>query len=346
LFSAPADPLHDRLQSWFAGTAVIVSLAMVAPSLRPERLVGFNVIASRADPFGSASARQSLRSAKEVGATAIAIVPFLWQPATTSPAIVRGSEMTDEELRQAIRDAHALGLASVVKPQVWVEGSWAGAISLNSEDDWRVWFARYREAIKHLAGVAAEENAEVFCIGTELSRTIARREWRDVIAEVRATYPGRLVYFAHNAEEAELAPFWRSLDAVGVTLYPSLGADEAHASRVAAMRSEVDRIDALASRVGKPILVGEIGIRSAQGAAAKPWESAEERVALPDPQLQADVLADWLSVLDRPSIHGVLVWRWLTDPAGGGLADTDFTVQGKPAESVLACAWAGRCAPD
>ena len=69
------------------------------------------------------------------------------------------------------------------------------------------------------------------------------------------------------------------------------------------MRSEVDRIDALASRLGKPILVGEIGIRSAQGAAAEPWESAEERVAPPDPQLQADVLADWLSVLDRPSVR-------------------------------------------
>ena len=133
--------------------------------------------------------------------------------------------MTDEELRQAIRDARALGLATVVKPQVWVEGSWAGAIALHSEDDWRAWFARYRDAIEHLARIAAEEQADVFCLGTELSGTIARPEWRDLIVEVRATYPGRLVYFAHNAEEAELAPFWGSLDAIGVTLYPSLGAD-------------------------------------------------------------------------------------------------------------------------
>ena len=102
----------------------------------------------------------------------------------------------------------------------------------------------------------------------------------------------------------------------------------------------------LAQHDRKPILVGEVGIRSAQGAAAEPWQSAEERVAPADPQLQADVLADWLSVLDRPSVHGVLVWRWFTDPAGGGPTDTDFTVQGKPAEAVLACAWTGRCAPD
>ena len=254
--------------------------------------------------------------------------------------------MSDEELRHAIRDAHSLGLASVVKPHVWVQGSWAGAIALDSEDGWRAWFFRYRAAIEHLALVAAEEKAEIFCVGTELTGTIARPEWRDLIASVRATFPGRLVYFAHNAEEAELTPFWQSLDVVGVTLYPSLGADGERASRLAAMKSEADRLDALAFRTGKPILVGEIGLRSAQGAAAKPWQSAEERPAPADPQLQADVLADWLSVLDRPSIRGVLVWRWFTDPAGGGLNDTDFTVQGKPAEGVLSCAWARRCASD
>ena len=89
-----------------------------------------------------------------------------------------------------------------------------------------------------------------------------------------------------------------------------------------------------------------IGLRSARGAAAKPWESAEERAAVPDPLLQAEVLADWLAALDRPAIRGVLVWRWFTDPDAGGAADTDFTVQRKPAEGVLMCFWIARCAPE
>jgi hypothetical protein len=84
-------------------------------------------------------------------------------------------------------------------------------------------------------------------------------------------------------------------------------------------------------------------LRSAKGAAAKPWESAEERAASADPRLQADVIADWLAVLNRPSIHGVMIWRWFTDPAAGGPDDTDFTVQGKPAEAVLSCVWNGIC---
>jgi hypothetical protein len=37
------------------------------------------------------------------------------------------------------------------------------------------------------------------------------------------------------------------------------------------------------------------------------------------------------------------VWRWFTDPEAGGGADTDFTVQGKPAEGVLLCAWTRVC---
>jgi hypothetical protein len=112
------------------------------------------------------------------------------------------------------------------------------------------------------------------------------------------------------------------------------------------MRDSADRLDALAALTKKPIVVSEIGLRSAEGAAAKPWESAEERDAAPDPELQASVLADWLAVLDRPSIKGVLIWRWLTDPNGGGPSDTDFTVQGKPAEHALMCAWTQRCAHD
>ena len=109
------------------------------------------------------------------------------------------------------------------------------------------------------------------------------------------------------------------------------------------MQDVARRLDTLSIRLGKPILVGEIGLRSARGAAAKPWESAEERAAPADPKLQADVLADWLTVLNRPSIHGVLIWRWLTDPTAGGPGDTDFTVQGKSAESVLSCAWTSAC---
>jgi hypothetical protein len=307
-----------------------------------QRFDGFNVVAQPGHPYGSESAGQALAAAKRAGAQAVAIIPFLWQRDPQHAGLVRGDDMPDDVLRAAIRQAHAIGLKVVVKPHVWVQGSWAGSVEPQSADDWGVWFARYRDALVPIARIAAEERAEMLSIGTELEKTTQRPEWTDIIAAVRPLFPGLLTYCAHNMEEAEAVPFWDRLDLAGVTLYPPLGADGDGDGRRAVMQAVAARLDALSQRVGKPVLVAEVGIRSADGAAAKPWESVEERVAEPDPGLQAAVLKDWLDVLERPSVAGVLVWEWFTDPNAGGEADTDFTVQGKPAERVL-CGRAGAC---
>jgi len=314
-----------------------------AEAVPAQRLDGFNVIAAAGHPFGSASAKVALANAKRLGAGAVAIIPFLWQPHPASPNIRRGDDMADIELRIAIRDAHALGLAAIVKPQVWVPESWAGAIAMDSQSAWQDWFAHYRRALDPIARIAEEEKAEAVVIGTELAQTTQQPQWNALIAATRRVYSGRLLYVAHNIEEAEAVPFWAELDTVGVTLYPPLGADDDRDGRRETMRAVAARLDALAAKTGKTILVAEIGLRSAAGAAAKPWESAEERASAADPGLQAQVLADWLAILDRPSIQGVLIWRWFTDPDAGGLSDTDFTVQGKPAERVLKCVWARKC---
>jgi hypothetical protein len=328
---------------------LIVAIVIAAPALSdaqclaaPQRpFDGLNIIATPGHPFGSESAKLALRQVSELGARAIAVVPFLWQSSPTSPDLVRGNDMTDQELRAAIRDAHALGLAVVMKPHVWVPQSWAGAIAMDSEEAWRQWFALYRRELDHIARIADEENAEVLAVGTELAKTSRRQEWNELIDSARRIYRGQLLYVAHNIEEAEAVPFWQKLDAVGVTLYPPLGGDDDGDGRRSKMRAVADRLDAFAAKTGKSILVGEVGLRSAVGAAARPWESAEERPTAPDPKLQAQVLQDWLDILDRPSIEGVLIWRAFTDPDAGGLDDTEFTVQGKPAEHVLTCAWTG-----
>ena len=319
-------------------------LCLAGAAAGEERFDGLNVISDADHQFGTAAAKASLANLKRLGASAIAVIPFLWQSKPDSPDLARGTDMTDEELRAAIRDAHAAGLAAVVKPHVWVPDAWAGAVALQSDAAWRQWFARYRQELERIAQIAGEEGAEALAIGTELKGTTLRPEWTDVIAAARAVYRGRLLYMAHNVEEAEAVPFWDQLDAIGVTLYPPLGADGDVDRRRAVMRMVADRLDALALRSGRPIVVGEIGLRSAEGAAARPWESAEERSSTPDPALQAAVIADWLIALDRPAVHGILVWRWLTDPDAGGPMDTDFTVQGKPAEHVLQCAWTSTCA--
>lgn len=320
-------------------------LLLVAALGRAEaqRLDGFNVIATPNHAFGSASAERALVAAKRLGATTVAIIPFLWQENASSPDIRRGNDMPDDALRQAIRQARKLKFSVIVKPHVWVPDSWAGAVQPKSEQSWVTWFSLYRRELERIARIAAEEGADGLSIGTELPKTTQRPEWNEIIAAARAVFPRTLLYVAHNVEEAEAVPFWPLLDAIGVSLYPQLGADHDKIGRLALMIAVTERLEALSGRTGKPVVVAEIGLRSAAGAAAKPWESAEERETSADPELQAEVLADWLAVLDRPAIHGVLIWRWFTDPAAGGRHDTDFTVQGKPAEDVLLCAWTAAC---
>jgi hypothetical protein len=330
-------------------TVAIGALACLAARSEPapnEQFGGFNIISAPGHPFGSATTKRALTNIAQLGARAVAVVPFLWQSSPTSPNLVRGKDLDDEELRAAIRDAHALGLTVLVKPHVWVPNSWAGTIVMTSKQAWGEWFANYRREIDRIAHIAEEEKADALAIGTELSQTTQRPEWNELIGEARSIYSGRMFYVAHNVEEAERVPFWQKLDAIGVSLYPPLGADCDRDGRRMIMRAVAERLDVLAAQTGKSIIVGEVGLRSAQGAAAKPWESAEERLTAPDPALQAEVLVDWLEILDRPTIRGVLIWRWFTDPDAGGMTDTDFTVQGKPAERVLMCAWTRSCGKD
>ncbi|WP_017910552.1 glycoside hydrolase family 113, partial [Xanthomonas sp. SHU 199] len=118
------------------------------------------------------------------------------------------------------------------------------------------------------------------------------------------------------------------------SLYPALAA--APEQRRAQMRAAAARVQALGERSGRPVWVAELGLRSAHGSLAAPWESPEQRTAEVDTALQAQVLREWREVLDaQPRIAGIALWCWYTDPDAGGARDSDFTVQHKPAQAVL-----------
>ncbi len=247
-----------RPPSWTSPIlACVVILGAIAwmnvrsESMPERRLDGFNVIATAAasvrQRVGKAGACQGQGTRRPRGRGHS--VP--WQPSSASPDLVRGKDMNDDELRAAIRDAHMLGLAVLVKPHVWVPQSWAGAIAMHSAADWQQWFANYQHEITHIAQIAEEEKAEALTIGTELSQTTQLPEWNDLIAKTRAAFSGRLLYVAHNVEEAETVPFWDRLDAIGVSLYPPLGGDDDRDYRRAAMRAIADRLDMLARDLQK-----------------------------------------------------------------------------------------------
>ena len=324
----------------FAAPAFAQTRPPAAPPPQPWR--GANIVQDDRVPLGSAEARRSLRLLASVGANSAAFTPYLWQPAANSPDVVRGSDTPDAALLAGIRDARALGLRVLVKPHLWVNNARPGEARMADDAAWRRWFTAYTTALVAMARGAQEAGAEALSIGTAIRAANTRPEWRDVIAAVRPVFRGRLLYVAADTEDAEAFPHWPLLDAVGLRIYRPLGPDDRGADWAAVMAREAERLDRLEQRVRKKIWVAELGVRSAAGAAANPALTVEERASPPDQRVQAEAMAHWLRRLERPSVEAVLLWRWFSDPARGGAADTDFTPQGKLAEGVLLHAWLAR----
>lgn len=289
---------------------------------------GVNLIATPDAPLGSPSCERSLRHLRDLGGNAVCLIPFLWQSAPDDPRIVLGDAVSLDQLRAGIRQAQGLGLKVLVKPHVWVPQTWAGAIEFTRSEDQAEWLSRYRAILLDLATLAQDEGAEALALGTELRGVSGDPAWTGIIRAVRDRFRGTLTYVAHWDGELDRLPFRPLLDVPSISLYPPLGDDDAGLG---------GRIDALAANLARqgPLWIGELGLRSAAGSQAKPWESPEERDAHPDGGLQARVLDHWLTALTRHGLRDILLWRWFSDPDAGGPQDTDFTLQGKPAEAVM-----------
>jgi nucleotide-binding universal stress UspA family protein len=311
--------------------AALTAMGLLPPACASQQAApwrGANLIATPEVPLGSAACEQSLRHLRGLGANAVALIPFLWQPGPGDPSIILGDAVSLDQMRAGIRQARGLGLRVMVKPHIWVPQTWAGAIEFARAEDRAEWLRRYRAILLDMAELAQAEGAEALALGTELRGVSGDPAWTEIIAAVRGRFRGTLTYVAHWDGELDRLSFRPLLDMPAVSLYPPLGADDA------GLAARIDTLAAELARKG-PLWIGELGLRSAVGAQTKPWESPEERDAHPDGGLQARVLDHWLTALDRHGMRDILVWRWFSDPDAGGPRDTDFTLQGKPAEAVL-----------
>ncbi len=297
--------------------------------------LGVNLVEDASAPFGSSQSRESLRRIKRAGFESVAIIPFFWQSSGTSPDLVNGSALPDDRLRMGIESALNAGLRVMVKPHVWVPERWAGVVKMEAEADWQRWFDAYHAALMPVAKAAQDEGAHSLSIGTELRGTTQQARWGDIIAETRNAFSGKLTYVAHGSDELMKVRFWDAVDTVSASLYPPLGAPDTPDAWRSAMGQELDICTSLARKHGKPFWLGEVGLRSAEGATYKPWESAEERGAPAAPSLQLRVLSEWIALAKAHGIEQTLIWRWISDPDAGGMTDTDFTIQNKPAEDLL-----------
>jgi len=280
----------------------------------------------------------------------ISQTPFGWQRKTDRPPVVLATGHkdyywgeSDEGLRETARFAHARGLRVLLKPHVWTHGGWSGEIAMRTPREWADWFRSYRTFILHYADLAEACGMEALAVGTELgSTTQHEREWRALIGEIRKRYRGKLVYCANWAEDLGHVRFWDALDWIGVQAYYPLAdrPNPAVADLVAAWQEPLDMLEGLSRKWGKPVILTEVGYHSLDTAASRPWEwDLPGRLSL---ETQARCYEALFSALrDRPRVRGVFLWKWHPDyDNAGGVKDTEYTPERKPAEEVLRRAFA------
>jgi hypothetical protein len=309
-------------------------LLPAAARARPA-FYGFTLPSWWKDSYASAGARKSLSNLAATGANSAALIPT-WYMKNGESSTFESTDQSasDDSLRLAARGARALGLKVVLKPHVnCADGRPTARIHPKDE---RLWFRSYREFILHYARLAAEEKVELFVVGTELFSMTGpghRREWEEIIRDVRGVYSGKVTYAA-NWYDFMLVPFWGSLDFIGIDGYFPLAGGRSPRLLALSWKVYLPAIGGVARAYGKPVLFTEVGISSQKGANRRPW--AYEDFGPVDAEVQKDYFEAFLNVFDRePYFAGFLQWCWDLNPDAGGPADKSMTVQGKPALAVL-----------
>ncbi len=285
----------------------------------------------------------------------ITLVPFGDQKEHDSPFMkshwgdsIEISERNNRWIDQ-ITLAKESGFKVFVKPHIWLHtpssGKWRSDVYPTTDDNWELWKESYRNFIFRWAHIAELADAEMFCVGTELTRlTIEKPEfWKALIAEIKTIYSGKITYAANWYEEYEKITFWEDLDFIGIQAYFPLAKDKAPTVEQISKGWEkhLSQIEAVYKKHNRPILFTELGYKSTTDSALRPWEWIDyslEKDISPSPETQVNCYHGFFNaVWDKEWFAGVHIWQWNTRvEKGRGLAHLDFTPQYKPAEQVIA----------
>ncbi len=269
-----------------------------------------------------------LHEIRDLGATHVMLVVRGVQDDVRATSIE--AEVTDAVVVDTLRHAKALGLRTFVMPTIHLrnraKNEWRGRLV---PTDRREWWRAYRRFIFRYARM----KPDLLAVGSELL-TMERDEkrWRNLIADLRRVFPGRLTYSA-NWDHYPQLPFWDALDIVGVNAYTPLSdtPNPDEASLVRGWAPFTQALRAWAARHGHRYVLTEVGFPSHPLAAKRPWDHTHR--GHPDPQLQ---LRCWRATLrawhDDPRLAGLYAWNWF---GVGGEDDAGYTPRGKPAAEVL-----------
>src|SRR5581483_2876439 len=165
---------------------------------------------------------------------------------------------------------------------------------------------------------------------------------------VRKKFDGPITY-QPNWDQVSSVGFWDALDLVTVSAYfpltptPEPSVTELmqawHSSKVDPWQGNnwFGLLEGLHQSTGKQVLIGEVGYRSGQAAAERPWD--EGRDETPDQVTQANAYQAILELFSQQSWWmGVIWWQWRGSDQNAD--SSDMSPLGKQAEKLLTLWWA------
>ena len=322
--------------------------------------------------------RASFRRVASLGVTWVSI--HTWDPfqrGLDEPVFATPSHRHSlPNLEGLVRNAHAAGLAVMVKPHLEMRGyrptpeerlilrgsdgeerrrlitriekrssatlGGHNRLLMRNDADWHRWFEEYEAYILAYARDAQASGADMFCVGRELDSTVIRREsdWRRVIGLIRNEFKGPLVYSA-NFDSWEKIGFWDSLDFIGVSAYFPLSnsADPSLEELEAGWARALEPLEVASKRWDRPVLLTEAGFPSIAAAARAPWR--EEKTPA-EVWLQSRCYEATLRTLaSRPWIEGSFFWLWERS-SKPPFRDPSHTIVDKPAMFTMARHYSAR----
>lgn len=282
---------------------------------------------------------------KAVNADWIAVIPYAYTRAGKAHVAFNidwqwwGERI--EGIEFTIKAAHKARLNVMLKPQVYMHGTWVGDLEYSHDEDWQRWEKDYENYILTMAQIAASLEVKLFCIGTEFKKSVEQRPqfWTQLIRKIRDIYKGQLTYSA-NWNDYQDVPFWSALDYIGISAYFPLVEDKTPSVKALqqALQPITRKIERFACQQNKAVLFTEYGYLSVDGCAHKNWELEAKISQLPiNEQAQANALE---ALLTEMKTHdwwaGGFLWKWFPNGQGGeGYNAKDYTPQGKKAERTL-----------
>jgi len=285
--------------------------------------------------------RPLIAEVADLGANTVLLSVAAYMEHARSQAIYIDAHRTPgrQELIELIGEARRRQLNTILMPIILLKhprgSEWRGVID---PPDWTRWWKDYRDMVKYFAEIARDGKAEAFIVGSELvSSEKYLKQWESTIGTTRAIFrDGRLGYSA-NWDHYKPVKFWQKLDFIGMTSYYTL-ADHRRPTVEEIerrWRPVMQEIMAWRERVGKPLVLTEVGWCSQEGAATAPWNYYQNMKATPaGHEEQRRLYEAFLNVWDgQPGLLGVCWWEWSN--ASGGPGDYNYTPRHKPAEQVL-----------